>query len=109
MPKTTSVSEAKNKLSAMMQWAVEHGDGVVIESRGQPMAVIVSFGEYEELMALRERERRRQALAQLEELTSRVQARNADLNDEEAEALADEIVRETIERMVEKETVRFKT
>lgn len=109
MPKTTSVSEAKNKLSAMMQWAIEHGDGVVIESRGQPTAVIVAFGEYEELMALREKERRREALQELEALAARVQARNADLSEEEVEQLADEISRETIQRMVDKGTIRFQS
>lgn len=109
MPKTVSVSEAKNKLSAMLQWAVENGDEVVVESRGEPKAVILPYEDYEELLALREKARRREALRQLEALAAQVQERNADLSAEEAERLADEISRETIERMVEEGKVRFQS
>jgi len=44
---TISVSEAKNKLSALLKWAVENQDEVVIESRGRPKAVILPYAEYE--------------------------------------------------------------
>jgi prevent-host-death family protein len=107
MPKTVSVSEAKNKLSAMLQWAVEQGDEIVVESRGEPKAVILPYGEYEELLLFREKARRRAVLQQLEALVERVQARNADLNPEEAEQLAEEISQETLGRMVEEGKVRF--
>ncbi|MEZ4517611.1 MAG: type II toxin-antitoxin system Phd/YefM family antitoxin [Chloroflexota bacterium] len=53
MPKTISVSEAKNRLSAILEWAVEHEDEVVVESRGEPKAVIMAYGEYEALLDLR--------------------------------------------------------
>jgi prevent-host-death family protein len=109
MPKTISVSEAKNKLSAMLQWAVEHGDEVVVESRGEPKAVILPYGEYEELLALREAARRREALRQLEALAAQVQERNADLSVQEAEQLADEISRATIERMAREGKIRFQS
>lgn len=109
MPKTVSVSEAKNRLSAMLKWAIEHGDGVVVESRGQPKAVIVPFDEYEALLEIREQARRREALHQLDALAARVQARNQDLSVDEVEQLAEEISQETIRRMSEDGTIRFQS
>lgn len=109
MPKTVSVSEAKNQLSAVLDWAVEHGDGVVIESRGEPKAVILSYEEYKEFLALQEQARRREALRQLEQLAERIWARNADLTDEEVEQLAEEISQETIQRMIKEGKVRFQS
>ncbi|CUS05785.1 Putative antitoxin YefM (fragment) [Candidatus Promineifilum breve] len=58
MPKTVSVSEAKNQLSALMDWAVETGDEVVITRRGEPRAVIISYSTYQEYLAFREQARR---------------------------------------------------
>jgi prevent-host-death family protein len=109
MPKTVSVSEAKNKLSAMLRWAVEQGDEIVVESRGEPKAVILPYEEYEELLLFREKTRRRAALKQLETLAEQMQARNADLSPEEAEQLAEEISQETVQRMVEEGKVRFQS
>lgn len=51
--------------------------------------------------------RRREALQQLEELADRIHARNADLTPEEVEQLADEISRETIQRMIDQGKVTF--
>ena len=107
MPKTISVSEAKNKLSAMLQWAVENQDEVIVESRGRPKAVILPYDEYEAMAALRRKARRQAALAQMQALAVRVQARNRDLSAEEAEQIADEITRETIERMTSEGKVSF--
>jgi prevent-host-death family protein len=107
MPKTISVSEAKNQLSAMLQWALEHEDSVVVESRGEPKGVILPYGDYQELLLLREQARRRQALQELESLADRLQARNADLTATEVEQLAEEVSQETIGRMVKQGTVTF--
>ena len=107
MPKTVSVSEAKNQLSAVMDWAVDNGDEVVIESRGKPKVAILSYGAYQEFLALREQARRREAFRQLEELAEQMSARNADLSAEEVEQLADEITRETLERMEAEGKIKF--
>ena len=107
MPKTVSVSEAKNQLSAVMDWAVENGDEVVIESRGEPKVAILSYAEYQEFLALRQQERRREAFRQLEELAETIRARNADLTPDEAEELADEISRDAIQRMIDTGKVSF--
>lgn len=107
MPKTVTVSEAKNRLSSMLQWAVDNRDVVVVESHGEPKAVILPYGEYEEFVTFRELARRREAFRQLEELADRIHARNADLTPEEVEQLADEISRETIQRMIDQGKVTF--
>jgi prevent-host-death family protein len=107
MPKTISVSEAKNKLSAMLKWAVENQDEVVVESRGRPKAVILPYAEYEMFQLLREKERRQVALQRLQELAAANQALNQDLTPEEAEEIADEVTRETIERMAAEDKVTF--
>jgi prevent-host-death family protein len=109
MIKTISVTEAKNKLSTMLQWASEQGGGVVIESRGEPKAVIISYDEYEEFRTLKEEARRRQALRELEELAERMWAANADMTDEEVEQLAEEITQETFERMIKEGKVRYQS
>ncbi len=107
MTKVISVSEAKNTLSAVLDWAVENGEGVIIKSRGEPKAAVLSYAEYEAFLALKEQERRREALRWMEEFAERQAARNADLSDKEVEQLADEITRETIQRLVDKGVVRF--
>jgi len=107
MPKTISVSEAKNKLSAMLKWAVENQDEVVVESRGRPKAVILPYSEYKLIQSLREKERRHAALKRLQELAFSNQALNQDLSPEDAEKIADEVTRETLDRMASEEEVTF--
>lgn len=109
MPKTVSVSEAKNQLSAVLDWAVENSDEVVIESRGEPKVVILSYAEYKEFLAFREQARRREALRQLEMLAEQIWAQNADLSVEEAEELAEELSQETMQRMIKEGKVRFQS
>ena len=100
MTRTISATEAKAKLSALINWAVNNRDEVVVESRGVPKAVILSYDAYEQFNELREEARRRELLAQLEELATRVQARNQDLTPKAAEELADRFTREVIAEMV---------
>ena len=107
MPKTVSVSEAKNRLSEVLEWAVENDEEVIIESRGQPKVAILSFAEYQEFVALREQAHRKEVLQQLEALAERMQVRNADLSTEEVEQLADEITWETLQRMEAEGKIRF--
>lgn len=108
MTRTVSATEAKAKLSAIMKWAVKNKDGVIVENRGKPRVVIIPFEEYERLEEIKEQERREKALARLEEIAAEVRARNPDLNAEEAEQLADQVTRETIERMADEGKVTFK-
>lgn len=107
MPKTISASEAKNSLGAVIEWAVENGDEVIVESRGKPKAVIMPFDDYEEYQRLREQARRRAVLARLEKLAETVGARNQDLTAEAADALADQFTREVIEEMIAEGKVQY--
>jgi prevent-host-death family protein len=107
MPKNISVSEAKNIFSAMLRWAEKSLDEVIIESHGQPKAAIVTYAEYEIFQMLREKERRQKAIERLQALAAENQSLNQELTSAEAKALADEITRETIERMVKEGKVSF--
>ena len=107
MPKTVTASEAKNRLGSLMQWAVKNRDEVVIESRGEPTVVIMPYREYETVTDLREKDRRARVLAQLEGLRKRVQARNEDLSENDADDLADRFAREAVEDLVAEGKVRF--
>ncbi len=108
MARTISATEAKAKLSSVIDWAVQNKDEVIVESRGNPKAVIMSYDAYTEFMALREQERRQAALAKLEQLAATVQARNKDLSQEDAEALADRFTREVISDMAKSGEVAYK-
>ena len=107
MPKAVSATEAKNRLGALMAWAVEHRDDVIVEAQGKPRAVIMSFADYEVVQALREQARRQAALERLRALRARVSARNQDLTEEQAMALADQMTREAIDSLVRQGKVRF--
>lgn len=94
MPKRVTASEAKNRFGAMVSWAVESQDDVIVESHGEPKAVIISFDAYQEVQQLRETAQRQAALARLRQLRDDVRARNQDLGPAEAETLADRFSRE---------------
>ena len=100
MPRIISATEAKTQLGAMIEWTREHADEVIIESRGKPRAVLISYAEFEAMQRLREAERRRKALEQLEALAQRVAARNQDLTEEAADELADRFARDAFSDMV---------
>jgi prevent-host-death family protein len=108
MPRTVSASEAKNKLGSLVGWVVANQDEVIVESHGEPKAVIMAFDTYEELRALKEGQRRRAALDQLRQLRSEVRDRNRDIQtDEQAVALADRFVREVVDEMKAEGTISF--
>ena len=107
MPKVMSATEVKVRLGTMVDWAVQHGDEIIIESRGLPKAVIMSYTEFEKVQRLREEARRRQALERLETLAQQVAARNQDLSLEDADDLADRFGREVIEGMAEQGKIRY--
>lgn len=109
MPKTVSVSEAKNQLSAVIDWAVDNGDEVIVESRGEPKIVMLPYQDYQEFLTFRELSRRREVLRQLEELAEQIWSQTADLNVEEAGQLAEEVSQETMQRMIKEGKVRFQS
>lgn len=108
MPKTVSASEAKNRLGSVMEWVRENRDEVIIENHGAPSVVVIAYDEYEQMLKLREAERRKQAWEQLQALREQVRARNQDITtEEEAIEIADEIVRDAVQSLIEKGKLRF--
>lgn len=107
MPRTVSATEAKNRLGAIVEYAVKNPDGVIIESRGKPRAVILSFEEYQKVKKAQEQMRRQEALAKLRALAEEVRKRNQDLSAEQADELADQIVREAIVNMIRQGKIRY--
>ena len=108
MPKIISASEAKTKFGSIVGWTLESNDDVIVESHGKPTVVIMSFAEYQKVLNLRAEAHRREALAELEGLRDRVRARNQDLDEAGATALADRFSRDVIEDMVREKKVTFK-
>jgi prevent-host-death family protein len=109
MNRTVTATEAKARLGELMRQAVDTGDAVIVENRGQPQVVLIPYSEYEELQRLKERARRQEALAQLRELAREVQAQNRDLSEAEAANLADELTREAIDSLAAQDRVRFES
>ena len=108
MAKVISATEAKVRWGKVMDWVADEGEEVIIETRGRPRAVLVSYEAYQEFRRLREKARREEALQKLEALAAEVRKRNRDLSAEEAEALADRFVREVIEEMATEGKIAFR-
>jgi prevent-host-death family protein len=107
MPRAVSTREARDTLSSIIGWVRENADEVIVESHGQPTAVIMSFTEYERIQAVREQQRRQEALEGLRRLRDEVSARNRDLTEAQADALADRFTREVIDDMAAEGRIRF--
>lgn len=107
MPKIVSTTEAKARFSELMRWTVKHQDSVIIKSRGNPQAAIISYTEYEQLQRLKKQINRQEAISQLEMLAREIQANNQNITSEAADELADEITRAAIDSLVAKGEVQF--
>ncbi|MDO8671955.1 MAG: type II toxin-antitoxin system Phd/YefM family antitoxin [Dehalococcoidia bacterium] len=107
MPKTVSASEAKNRLGAIIGWVLQNQDEVIVESRGEPKVVVMPFSEYEHMKEIREQARRQEAIAKLRKLRDQVRARNQDLSEDAADALAGRFSREIIEDMAREGKIEF--
>lgn len=104
--KKVSISEAREQFSAVVKLAKQGKEDVVIQNRGQPEAVIISYSDYEMLQQARENERVKKAIQALQQIANEVGNRTQ-MTQQEANQLADEITREAVSRMVEKGQVSF--
>jgi prevent-host-death family protein len=109
MPRTISASEAKTQFGAIMDWTAETRDDVIIESHGQPKAVIISFEAYQDVLHLREEARRQSALQRLRALRDQVRARNPDVDEAQADTLASRFSQEMVVEMVSEGKVHYQT
>ena len=105
--KTVTATEAKNRLGALIGEVANGSGAIAIARHGRPSVVVVSAEEWAEASEMRERLRRKEAWEQLMELAREVSAQNADLTQEEADALADEIADEAVSRVVAKARLRW--
>jgi prevent-host-death family protein len=100
MTLNVSTSEAKAKLSSFVQQVVRNREEVIIENRGAPQAVLISYGTYEQYSKWRDQNRRQRALEELQELADSIQSRNQDLSETETDEMADRLSRDVIDEMV---------
>src|SRR4051794_20793080 len=99
MPKSVSSSEAKSHFGELVKWATENQDKVIVKLYGEPAAVIMSYGEYQEVEQLRKRELKRKALEALDALRQEARRQNPALTAEEAYRLAgfsEEVIEDTL-------------
>ena len=99
MPKTVSSTEAQNNFGAVLQWAEKEKDEVIIERRGKPSAVVMPYTSYEQVLELRQQEKKRRALEALRALRKQVQSQMQALSAKEAYEIAgfgQEVVEETL-------------
>ena len=101
-----SSTQAKARFSELVE-KTEKGAEVIIQRRGKPVAVILSYQTYQDMLALREKARREEALARLRALAREVQAQNQALPPEERASLADNLAREAAESLVQKGVIQF--
>ena len=106
MARTISATEAKVNFGSVTQRVIDDGEPVVVESHGQPRVAIVPVQQLERLAELEEQERRRVWLERARALRSQVRDKNLDLTSEEAEQIADEIVRDAIDAIYEQDASR---
>ena len=107
MTLNVSTSEAKAKLSSFVQQVVGNREEVIIENRGAPQAVLISYGAYEQYSKWRDQNRRQRALEELQELADSIQSRNQDLSETEAEKMADRLSRDVVDEMIADGKVKY--
>jgi prevent-host-death family protein len=105
--KTVSATEAKNRLGSLLAELSNGTEAIVIVHYGNPRAVLVSAEQWDQLSHARDRLRRLEAWEQLRELAAESSDRNADLTQEEADAIADEIADEAMARVVARARSRW--
>ena len=106
--KTVSATEAKNRLGAFLGEVSRGEDEVVIATHGKPTAVLLSYEAYHEFRELKDQKRRREAMDVLWRLREEVRAKNQDLTEEEADAIAEDVGREAIANVMARSPVKEK-
>jgi prevent-host-death family protein len=107
MTRTVTATEAKNRLGALLRVVSEEGEEVIVENRGEPVAVFLPMAGYDEWRELREEARRRAIWERLRCVQAELDRQNSDLSTEEAQELVDRISRDTMDALVADGKVRF--
>jgi prevent-host-death family protein len=107
MPKAVSVNEAEANLGDLLGYLRDQDDDVIVLQNGEPKAVLIAYGTYGEIAALRKQQRRVEALQELRVLRREVQAGNPDLTEDYALGLADRLAHEVVDDMAVEGKVTF--
>lgn len=89
-----SASEAKNHWGELVKTVVDQGEAVVVESRREPLVVVISPADYDELQALRRAKRLQEAREALQRIREMQWELTKDLSDAEADAIIDRVMEE---------------
>jgi prevent-host-death family protein len=107
MTRTVSTTEAKNSLNALMSWAEEHGEAVIVENHGKPRVAIIPAEQLDEFQTLKREAVRREALEWMRQYEAKHGNANSDLSAEDTNELAVEASREIVDDLVAHGTIRF--
>jgi prevent-host-death family protein len=107
MSRTVNSTLAKGNVGSLLAWSEETGEPVIVERRGCPVGVILSYAAFEDLKEQEDRLRRVEAWTKWHRLREELSERNSDLTQEEAEMIADRVSRDAIESMIAKGKIRF--
>ena len=107
MVRTISATEAKVNFGAVSKQVAETDEPVIVANHGQPTVAIVPVEQLERLHELEEQEKRQTALENLRRLQDEVALRNQDLTEEQADVMADDLVRGAIDTLFERGIVRY--
>jgi PHD/YefM family antitoxin component YafN of YafNO toxin-antitoxin module len=99
LTKRGSATEAKNRLGALLADLSNGAGALVIEHHGRTRAVVVTAEEWAALGEARDELRRRKAWEEIWKIAANVGARNVDLPEDEADAIADELADEAKRRL----------
>lgn len=108
MVKTVSADEVLNQLDSVLGYVSDQGDEVIVESHGEPKAVIMSLTAYDDVKAMREERRRAELLEDFHRLNDRIAAHQHDLSEDEAIELSVEISREINNDLAARSEAGFK-
>jgi prevent-host-death family protein len=89
-----SASDAKNHWGDLVKTVLDQGETVVVESRREPLVVVISPADYDELQALRRAQLLREVRASLNRIQEAQLEMTRDLSDEAADALIEQIMAE---------------
>jgi len=87
-------SDARDHLTEVIDSVSDGVDEVVIERDGAPKIAVISYEEYQDIRARREKERRAWAIAELRKLSAEINERNKDLTQEQVDEIAQRLSRE---------------
>ena len=99
--KAISATEAKNRLGALISEVAGGGGAVLIEHHGRPHVVVVSIEEWSAISEMKQKVMRQEAWDEIKRLAAVARERNANLSEDEADAIVDELVDEAKRRVAE--------